>query len=422
MIWLVFGILFSLIMNFLLTLQQVHFAIVVSNKSENEKDNSIRSSITNGFYRKPRQFLSATGLAKFLFFSLFLVVFFNLTFKESFIFHNGFEWFIVAGFIFLSTFIYLFTCEFLPRFIYNYTNKHLTIKGMIVPITIVYVFFYPWVSLFSHIIDFIFKYTNRNQHLLESGIGWGDTAFDIAIHQQIQKENDNPSMESERQIIQNVIDFSSTRVKDSMIPRTEIISVNMEAINASDLKEKFSQSGHSRIIVYKEDIDHIIGYIHALEMFGNQGKWQEHIKDVPFVPETMSAHDLMKDLMQKQKNLAVVVNEFGGTVGIITLEDLVEEIFGEIEDEHDKKRFIERKINDKEYIFAGRMEIDYINETYHLNLPTSEDYLTLAGYLIYVNERFPKLNQVITVGNVSFTVLKMSPTKVDLVKVVINEQ
>ncbi len=408
-------ILISLLVSFLLTLQQVHFAVVVSQKNEVEKGNSVRDSIINGFYRKPNQLLEATTLAKLFFFTIYVATSFYLVFYKTSLTNELVPWALMLLFILVVGFLYLFNCEFLPRLIYNYKNKHLSIKNLAIPLTIVYVFFYPWVSLFSHLADLIFKTQDeRNQAILE-----GDSFFDSAIHEQFLEESSNPEIESERQIIRNVIDFSSTRVKESMIPRTEVVSVNIETCSLEELKEKFSKSGHSRVIVYKENIDHIIGYIHSLEMFSNQSNWKEHINEVPFVPETMAAHDLMKDLMQKQKNLAVAVDEFGGTVGIITLEDLVEEIFGEIEDEHDKKSLIERKINDNEYIFAGRIEIDYINEKYNLNLPISEDYLTLAGYLIFVNERFPKLNQVITVGNISFTILKMSPTKVDLVKVVL---
>lgn len=411
-------ILISLLVGFLLTLQQVHFAIVVDSKSENERGTSIRDSIIKGFYRKPGQFLGATALAKLFFFTVFVVVSFNFVFTETVLLQSPFRWLTIAGLILVASLLYLFCCEFLPRLFYNYESKHLSIRKLLVPITLVYVFFYPWVSLFSHI-GHLLSMRSSDRNKMKTMPDWGESSFDILLKERLESSSDS-EMETERQIIRNVIDFSSTRVKDSMVPRTEIVSVNLETATLNELKEKFSESGHSRILVFKEDIDHVVGYIHSLEMFQNQHNWQEQIKEVPFVPETMAAHDLMKDLMQKQKNLAVVVDEFGGTVGIISLEDLVEEIFGEIEDEHDKKSFIERKINDKEYIFAGRMEIDYINEQYNLDLPVSEDYLTLAGYLIYVNERFPKLNQVITVNNLSFTILKMSPTKVELVKVVVN--
>jgi CBS domain containing-hemolysin-like protein len=373
-----------------------------------------------GFYRKPKQFLGANALAKLFFFTVFVIASFTFAFSETIFYQSVFRWLVIVGLILVASSIYLFCCEFLPRLFYNYGSKHLSIRKLIIPIAIVYVFFYPWVSLFSHIANFISSCLKKRRGGKEKIISdWGESTFDIWVKERLES-NIDPEIETERQIIRNVIDFSSTRVKDSMIPRTEIVSVNIETATVKELKEKFSESGHSRILVFRGDIDHVVGYIHSLEMFQNQNNWQGQIKEVPFVPETMAAHDLMKDLMQKQKNLAVVVDEFGGTVGIISLEDLVEEIFGEIEDEHDKKSFIERKINDKEYIFAGRMEIDYINERYGLSLPVSEDYQTLAGYLIYVNERFPKLNQVITVNNISFTILKMSPTKVELVKVVVD--
>lgn len=420
MIGLLVYIFVSLLINFLLTLQQIHFVIVANSKTENEHVNSVRESIINGFYRKPKQFLEATALAKLFFFAIFIVASFHLLSTQTLLFEQTtIEWLIVTAFIFLSSFLYLFCCEFLPRFFYDYTNKHLSIRHLLAPMVFVYVLFYPLAGLFYHIKNLFLRRSSKKNEQEPAALHWDESAFDVYIKEQLDK-NTNPEEESEKQIIRNVIDFSSTKVKESMIPRTEIVSVNIENTTVAELKEKFSQSGHARIIVYQDDIDHVVGYIHSLELFKGQNEWKEHIKEIPFVPETMAAHDLMKDLTQKQKNIAVVVDEYGGTVGIITLEDLVEEIFGEIEDEHDKKNFIERKINDKEFIFSGRIEIDYINEQYDFDLPVSEDYLTLGGLLIYVNERFPNLNQVIVVNNISFTILKMSPTKVELVKVVVN--
>jgi CBS domain containing-hemolysin-like protein len=403
----------------LLTWQQIHFVAAVKDRTDSDRNGSVRESILNGYYKKPKQFLEATLLAKLLFFSIYSVFAYQLfysTIPGNTYMHR---WLLAVAFIFSASLAYILLCEFLPRLIYDYKASRSSLKPLFLSISIVFVLFYPLAKIFFQFSKFILKIAGRKPSRAQLNDNWGGAIFDYWIREQSHKEED-PEMEIERKFIQNVIDFSSTRVKDSMVPRTEIVSVNIATATASELKEKFSKSGHSRIIVYEEDIDHVCGYIHSLEMFDNPNNWKEHIKEVPFVPETMAAHDLMTELMQKRKNLAVVVDEFGGTVGIITLEDLVEEIFGEIEDEHDKNSIIERKINDKEYIFAGRMEIDYINEKYHLNLPVSEDYLTLAGYLLFVNQRFPTLNQVLTIGNISYTILKISPTKIELVKVVVD--
>ncbi|MFT4072569.1 MAG: hemolysin family protein [Dysgonamonadaceae bacterium] len=420
MIELIIIIFTSLLISFLLTLQQIHFAVVVSSKNDYEKGNSVRNSIINGFLKKPKQFIESNNLAKLAFLGIYgTSAFYLFESSEIRIPFVGFEWLLYLVLAIAASVVYVALCEFLPRLFFDYKASHLSFRSILWSLLLVYLLFYPLVSILHKAADSVWRILKRRDNPILPNNTLGQASFDTNLHE-ISQQNSGPEMETDRKIIQNVIDFSSIRVKESMIPRTEIVAVNMQTATWNDLKEKFSESGHSRIVIYEEDIDHVTGYVHVLEMFDNDQDWRKHIKEIPFVPEIMVGHDLMHELMQKQKNIAVVVDEFGGTVGIITLEDLVEEIFGEIEDEHDKRSIIERKINDKEYIFAGRMEIGSINEKYELNLPESEDYQTLAGYLLFVNQRFPNVNQVITVNNLSFTILKMSKTKVELVKIVLN--
>ena len=183
-----------------------------------------------------------------------------------------------------------------------------------------------------------------------------------------------------------------------------------------ELRYKFIETGLSKILVYNENIDDIIGYIHSSELFKNPEDWTQHIRSVSIVPETMAANKLMKLLMQEKKSLAVVVDEFGGTSGIVTLEDLVEEIFGEIEDEHDMKSHVAKKVSDNEYLLSGRMEIDTLNEMFGLDLPESDDYVTIAGFILHFYQKFPKLNETVQIDKYSFKIIKVTATKIELVR------
>ena len=202
---------------------------------------------------------------------------------------------------------------------------------------------------------------------------------------------------------------------ECIVPRTEIVACDTSA-TMEELRSKFIETGLSKILVYNENIDNIIGYIHSSELFKNPEDWTQHIRSVSIVPETMAANKLMKLLMQEKKSLAVVVDEFGGTSGIVTLEDLVEEIFGEIEDEHDMKSHVAKKVSDNEYLLSGRMEIDTLNEMFGLDLPESDDYVTIAGFILHFYQKFPKLNETVQIDKYSFKIIKVTATKIELVR------
>ena len=204
-------------------------------------------------------------------------------------------------------------------------------------------------------------------------------------------------------------------MRDCIVPRTEIVACDTSA-TMEELRSKFIETGLSKILVYNENIDNIIGYIHSSELFKNPEDWTQHIRSVSIVPETMAANKLMKLLMQEKKSLAVVVDEFGGTSGIVTLEDLVEEIFGEIEDEHDMKSHVAKKVSDNEYLLSGRMEIDTLNEMFGLDLPESDDYVTIAGFILHFYQKFPKLNETVQIDKYSFKIIKVTATKIELVR------
>lgn len=205
-----------------------------------------------------------------------------------------------------------------------------------------------------------------------------------------------------------------------MVPRTEINAVDLNKDGKDELLLKFIESGNSKIIVYNGDIDHIVGYVHSSEMFRNPDRWQDCIYKMPFVPETMTARKLMRIFLQQKKSLGVVVDEFGGTSGIVSLEDIVEEIFGDIEDEHDNLKYVAKEVAPGEYILSARLEIDKVNEMFGLDLPESDDYMTIGGLILNVYQSFPKLNEVIRTGRFEFKIMKSTMSKIELVKLKVN--
>jgi CBS domain containing-hemolysin-like protein len=259
-----------------------------------------------------------------------------------------------------------------------------------------------------------------------SGIHWHESKektfdrkdLDSYVKQSIEEMTDEKEMESEVKIFRNALDFYTMKLRDCMVPRTEIVAVS-EDTSLEVLTEKFVETGLSRILVYRDNIDNIIGYIHIWEIFTNSEDWTKKIAATPIVPESMQAIELMRDLTQQRKGVAVVVDEFGGTSGLVTMEDLVEEIFGEIEDEYDTKTKFMKRESDTEFVLSGRVEIDHLNETYGLEIPESDDYSTIAGYLLYHTQRFPKTYETIVIDNYTFKILKVTERKIEVVRLII---
>jgi CBS domain containing-hemolysin-like protein len=232
-----------------------------------------------------------------------------------------------------------------------------------------------------------------------------------------KKEN----VETEVKLFKNALDFSKAKLRDIMVPRTEIEMLDVNS-SMSDLRQKFVETGYSRIIFYEENVDNIVGYVHSSVLFQNPESIKPHITNVLIVPESMPASKLLSTFIKEHRSIAIVVDEFGGTSGMVTSEDILEEIFGEIEDEHDTTDIIERKISDSEYVLSGRSEIDLLNEKYFINLPETEEFETLAGFILYYHESIPKINSVITIGKFQIKILKASNTKIELVKLTILEE
>lgn len=319
-----------------------------------------------------------------------------------------------------STLVILFTGEFLPKTLFKSNPNRL--MSLLAPVAyIFYIVLWP-ISRFSTLLSRLFLRLLGVK--MEEGNNDG-TFTKVDLDDLVQSSIDNTpqggEVDDEMKIFQNALDFPDLKVRDCMVPRTEINAVPYDC-TADELQQKFVESGNSKILIYKEDIDHIVGYIHTLELFRAREKWHDHIRQMPFVPETMAAQKLMQIFLGQKKSIGVVVDEFGGTSGIVSLEDIVEEIFGDIEDEHDNTNYIAKQTADGDYILSGRLEIDKANELFNLGLPDSGEYKTISGLILHAYQSFPKLNEVVKVGKYHFKIVKKTMTKIEVVRLYVAEE
>lgn len=312
----------------------------------------------------------------------------------------------------LSTLVILFTAEFLPKVFFQiYANTF--IKVLAFPAYVFYALF-SWISDFVlWISDFVlrkfFKTEGDQVQLAFTKVELGNY-----ITEQMESVEEDDEVDSEIQIFQNALEFADVKAREVMVPRTEIIAVEIND-SVESLNNLFVQTGCSKILVYKETIDDIVGYVHAFELFKKPKTIKAMLLSVKFVPETMLINDILNILIKKRKSMAVVLDEYGGTSGILTVEDIVEELLGEIEDEHDTVLLTEEKIDDSNYVFSARLEVDYLNEHFKLHLPEGENYETLGGLILDYTEEIPQQNDIVTIDNFQFKIIEVSNTKVDLV-------
>lgn len=319
-----------------------------------------------------------------------------------------------------STLVILFTGEFLPKTLFKSNPNRL--MSLLAPVAyLFYIVLWP-ISRFSTLLSRLFLRLLGVK--MEEGNNDG-TFTKVDLDDLVQSSIDNTpqggEVDDEMKIFQNALDFPDLKVRDCMVPRTEINAVPYDC-TADELQQKFVESGNSKILIYKEDIDHIVGYIHTLELFRAREKWHDHIRQMPFVPETMAAQKLMQIFLGQKKSIGVVVDEFGGTSGIVSLEDIVEEIFGDIEDEHDNTNYIAKQTADGDFILSGRLEIDKANELFNLGLPDSGEYKTISGLILHAYQSFPKLNEVVKVGKYHFKIVKKTMTKIEVVRLHVAEE
>lgn len=399
----------------------MEIAFVSSNKLrfEMEKSNNFSTKILTIFYRNPNNFISTMLVGNNIALVIYGILMAEIIEQHLLIGIITNEVLLVVTQTIISTLVILITGEFLPKTLFK-INPNLTLKLFCVPTFLCYLILYP-ISKFSALVSTtILRLAGKKIKKEDSEKAFSKVDLDYLIESSIDDTIKENEIEPEIQIFRNVLDFSNIKVKDCMIPRTEIIAAET-GTSKEEIMKIFIDSGLSKLIIYRDNIDNIIGYIHSSEMFNTHTDWENNIKSIPVVPESMSANKLMQLLMQQKKTLAVIVDEFGGTSGIIALEDLVEELLGDIEDEHDNKNTIAKKINENEYILSGRLEIEEINEKFNLNLPESDEYQTLGGLIINKFQRIPKPHENILIDRFQFNIIKATSTKIELVKLKIQK-
>lgn len=399
----------------------MEIAFVSSNKLRFEmaKGNDFTTRILSIFYRYPNNFISTMLVGNNIALVIYGIWIAHII--EGFIptGHTVNEAGLVAFETIVSTLIILVTGEFLPKTLFK-INPNATLRFFAVPAFVCYIILYPISLLSAFVSRSLLRLTGTHINKEAQDKAFTKVDLDYFIQSSIDESKNQNEIDTEIKIFQNALDFSNVRIRDCMVPRTEVIAIEVGA-TLEELKDTFVANGISKVIVYKENIDNVVGYIHSSEMFKTQADWRKSIRSIPIVPETMSAHKLMKLFMQQKRSLAVVVDEFGGTSGIVALEDLVEEILGDIEDEHDIDSYVAKALDNDEYIFSGRLEIERVNEEFGLDLPESDEYQTIGGLLLHEYQSIPKPHEVITIQHYQFRIIKATATKIELVKLKVNK-
>lgn len=408
----------------------MEIAFVSSNKLRFEvetEEKSLTSAIIHTFYRHPQQFITTMLIGG----NVVLVVF-SIKMNELLLPYFSFTQndVLISFFVSLiATIIVLLFGEYLPKMTMR-SNPNAWLRAFSPILYLIYIVFYPiaifcmWLSrafirmtgsrLPSNNKEMSFSRSDLN-YLVEESLEEMQRGSDET--QEREKEDEEAASENEIQILKNALEFSKVKVRDCYIPRTEVVAMPYDA-TTEELLRTFQETGFSKLPIYKGDIDNIVGYLHCSEMFTHRDTWREHLNKVPYVPENMAAEKLMRTFMQQKKSFAVVVDEFGGTAGIVTLEDIFEEIFGEIEDEHDTTEFTAKQLNDKEIIVNGRIEVEELNEKFNLELPEEDAYDTIAGLVLHETGTFPKINEDIHIGNYILKCLKIADNRIERIKII----
>lgn len=316
----------------------------------------------------------------------------------------------------ISTLVILLTGEFLPKTIFK-INPNSSLRIFALPVYLFYIILYP-ISLFttwlSRKLMKLVGADTAEPRLTLLSVGDLNDYIEETIDTMTEKKEE---VETEVKLFQNALDFSSTHLRDCMLPRNEIVAVNIDTTDRQTLSELFTATGRSKIIVYRNDIDNILGYIHVSELFNPDTDWKEHVHPVIYAPETLLANKMMRRLLSEKRSIAIVVDEFGGTAGLVTLEDLVEEIFGDIKDEHDSNNLMAKTIAPGVFEIAGRCEIADLNENFHLDIPEEDDYQTLAGFVLHSTGTIPDQGETVMLGDLKIDILKKSANRLELLRV-----
>lgn len=400
----------------------MEIAFVSSNKLRFEMDRneqSINSRILSIFYRNPNNFISTMLVGNNIALVIYGILMAELIEQQLLAEFIENEFLLVLIQTIISTLIILVTGEFIPKTLFK-INPNFTLNLLAIPTFICYIILYPISKFASTLSGILLLLTGTKINKEASDKAFTKVDLDHFIQSSIQDSDNEAEINTEVKIFQNALDFSNIKVRDCIVPRTEIIAIENDA-TVEELKALFIEKGISKIIVYKDNIDDIIGYIHSSELFHEPTDWHQCIRQLPFVPETMSANKLMKLFMQQKKSLAVVVDEFGGTSGIVALEDLVEQIFGEIEDEHDTTSYVAKSLGNNEYVLSARLDVEKANELFSLDLPESDEYQTIGGLILHQYQSFPKAHEIITLDKFQFRIIKVTATKIELIRLKVTE-
>lgn len=322
---------------------------------------------------------------------------------------------LIANTVF-STLVILLCGEFIPKATFR-INPNFMMRMFALPLYAIYVVLYPVSKFISYITKGLMGLFGIKENKVDARLITMEQLDDYLEEQLHSRQQKKEEVENEVKIFRNAVDFKDTTIGECMRPRNEIIAVEKDTTSREDLLSLFSRTGLSKIVVYKEDIDDVVGYIHISELFNLESDWRDHLKPVIFTPETMLANKMMRRMIAEKRSVCIVIDEFGGTSGLATLEDLVEEIFGEIEDEHDREKQYYRQLPDGGFEISGRAEIASVNEDLGLDFKESEDYNTIAGYILHYTEALPTEGDTFEIGGMRFTVAKMSTTRIEMVKV-----
>ena len=419
---LIIGLLISMVFSAFFSGMEIAF--VSSNRLRAEMDrekNGLAQRAIALFYRHPNNFISTMLVGN----NIALVIY-------GILFAKLFDTYVFDGLVdndatrvtldtLLSTAVVLFTGEFLPKSIFK-SNPNAMLTFFALPAWVCYVVLYP-ISRFATLLSRgLLRLVGVRMPKEAEDKEFTRVDLDYLVQSSIDNATDEDDLDEEVKIFHNALDFSDTKVRDCMVPRTEIDAVDIEDCTIDELKSKFIESGHSKLIVYRDDIDHVIGYIHSSDLFRSiPDKLESMVREMPYVPETMAASKLMHIFLGQKKSLGVVIDEFGGTSGIVSLEDIVEEIFGDIEDEHDSQKYVAKQLADGEYVLSARLEIEKVNELFALDLPESDDYMTVGGLILHEYQSFPKLNEIVKIGRYEFKIIKNTMTKIELVRLKVTE-
>lgn len=398
---------------------EIAFVSVDKLRFEMDKGKGISSKILSLFFKNSNNFISTMLVGNniaLVIYGILMALVLDHFFLQDLV-PNQFLKMLIQTVI--STFIILFTGEFLPKALFKH-NPNFVLKIFALPLFICYILLFPISLLASSLSYLLLMLFGVKVTKEDSTRAFSKVDLDYFVQSGIENAESREAVENEVQIFQNALDFSSVKIRDCIVPRTEIVALEINS-SQDELMNLFIETGLSKIIIFRERVDRVVGYIHSSEMFRSNENWQNRVQEVPIVPETMAAHRLMTLFMSLKKTIAVVVDEFGGTAGIVSLEDLVEEIFGDIEDEHDSHSYVCKQTGDHEYILSARLEIEKVNELFDLDLPESDDYLTIGGLILDYYQSLPKLHELIVIDKYHFKTLKVTTNKIELVRLNIIE-